>query len=353
LRSATVVLPFPVTTGGMRVLAELAQTLAHEGLAVEVFQMREAGDGAVAHLDGVRRAVRVPAPRQLTELLAARPRGLTIVGSWMDYLSALHSRSGPVVGFSGGEPTLNENEGFDERFLTFRRQAHQLPVRLLTCSRFIQDVYRDEFGRRSDYLPVALDDRAFVPARPRPSGALRQNPFRVLVMAWDGLKEKGVDFAIPALRNLQQRHLDIEIVWITPKAPVVHTDVDAELHVNPPRDKLFEVLRTCHAMVYTPLIDGLGLPPMEAMAAGVAVVATDSGGSSEFLEAGVNSIEVPTGSVPAIEEAVHRLYNDPVLRNRLIAGARLTAQRYRRENANAAVREYLASNRAAFCIDLS
>jgi glycosyltransferase involved in cell wall biosynthesis len=270
----------------------------------------------------------------------------------MDYLTALRSRTGPIVGFSGGEPTLNENDGFDEAFLEFRKRAHWLPVRLLTCSRFVQDIYRTTFKRRSEYLPVALDDDAFLPARPTPSGALRHARFRVLVMAWDGIKDKGLDYAIPALCNLQQRGMPLEIVWVTPQPPVVYRDIDCELHVNPPRDELFRVLRSCHAMVYTPLVDGLGLPPMEAMAAGVAVIATDSGGSREFLEAGVTGIEVATASVPEIEQAVERLYFDPVFRNGLISRARQFADRYRRNAVETVAQEYISRTAPVFCIDI-
>lgn len=347
-REANLVLPFPVTTGGMRVQVDLARALVDFGYEVTVVQVR--GDDArdVPGADAFRDVVSVSGHPELTDRLRASPAALTVVGCWVDYLPALRAGNSAVVGFSGGEPTLNESDGFDEDFLTYRLDAHRLPVGLMTCSRFIQDIYRDVFGRVSDYVPAAIDDRAF-DTGPRPA----DRPFRVLLMAWDGIGDKGLAFAVPALENLRRRGLDLEIVWITPHAPEVFVDLDCELHVDPPRARLFEVLRSCHALVYPPLVDGLGLPPVEAMAAGVPVVVTESGGSAEFAAPEVNCVVVEKGSVAAIEHAVERLYRDPALARELADGGRREAERYRPSRSRSQLRQVLAADRPIVCTDIA
>lgn len=68
-----------------------------------------------------------------------------------------------------------------------------------------------------------------------------------------------------------------------------------------------------------------GLVPIEAMACGVPVIATGTGGSAEFLVDGVNCLLVPTEDVEALAAAVRRLADDPELRRRIVDGGIATA----------------------------
>lgn len=71
-----------------------------------------------------------------------------------------------------------------------------------------------------------------------------------------------------------------------------------------------------------------GLVPLEAMSVGRPVVATGTGGSAEYLEAGVNALLTAPGDAAALAAAVRRLAGDGELRARLIEGGRATAARY-------------------------
>jgi len=64
---------------------------------------------------------------------------------------------------------------------------------------------------------------------------------------------------------------------------------------------------------------------VEAMAAGVPVIATDSGGKSEIVEDGVTGIIVPQGDVAALAEAMESLMRDPPRRAALGEAARARA----------------------------
>jgi glycogen synthase len=71
-----------------------------------------------------------------------------------------------------------------------------------------------------------------------------------------------------------------------------------------------------------------GLVPLEAMAAGVPVVATARGGSAEFLVGDENCIACPEGDSIAFSAAVRRLAGDPELRARIERNGVRTAQRF-------------------------
>ncbi|MHB8437651.1 MAG: glycosyltransferase [Acidimicrobiales bacterium] len=70
-----------------------------------------------------------------------------------------------------------------------------------------------------------------------------------------------------------------------------------------------------------------GIVPLEAMACGVPVVATGTGGSAEFLTDEENCLLYRAGDVDALAAAVRRLAEDDALRARVIAGGTQTVMR--------------------------
>ncbi|KAA3633426.1 MAG: glycosyltransferase family 1 protein [Proteobacteria bacterium] len=63
--------------------------------------------------------------------------------------------------------------------------------------------------------------------------------------------------------------------------------------------------------------EGLPLAVIEALRAGLPIVATDVGGTEELVQSGVNGFLVPAGETRAFAEALERLIADPDLRTRM------------------------------------
>lgn len=80
------------------------------------------------------------------------------------------------------------------------------------------------------------------------------------------------------------------------------------------------LLRGATALVFCPLYEGFGLPPLEAMTADVPVVATRAGAVPEIC--GEAALLVDVGDLDGLAEAMHRLVHDRDLAAELVAAGR-------------------------------
>jgi phosphatidylinositol alpha 1,6-mannosyltransferase len=90
--------------------------------------------------------------------------------------------------------------------------------------------------------------------------------------------------------------------------------------------RLPQLYATCDAFVFSSLTETLGLVLLEAMAAGLPVVAAPAGGVRDHLREGVNGLTYAPGHAFAMAEAMARLASDAGLARRLSKGARATAE---------------------------
>jgi glycosyltransferase involved in cell wall biosynthesis len=65
--------------------------------------------------------------------------------------------------------------------------------------------------------------------------------------------------------------------------------------------------------------EGWGLPGIEAIACGSALVTTDNGGCGDYAIDGATALVVPPRTPDAIAEAVSRLFEDDALRRHLVS----------------------------------
>jgi glycosyltransferase involved in cell wall biosynthesis len=90
-----------------------------------------------------------------------------------------------------------------------------------------------------------------------------------------------------------------------------------ELRGHLSREQVWVVLEELDLFALPSFDEGVPLSILEAMAQGLAVVATAVGGIPEVVRPGVNGLLVPAGDSEALAEAIQELAGDPERRRRM------------------------------------
>lgn len=147
--------------------------------------------------------------------------------------------------------------------------------------------------------------------------------YDVLLRSAAILRARGVPFRMaivgqgdgPLLNDLRRLHAELGLDDV-----VVFTGF---------REDIPAVMRSLDIYVSSSTVEGFSLTTVEAMAAGVPVVATRSGGPEDILRDGETGVLVPARSSEALAEALEGLARDPGRRHRLASAAkRIAAERY-------------------------
>jgi glycosyltransferase involved in cell wall biosynthesis len=196
---------------------------------------------------------------------------------------------------------------------------------------------------RSEIAHPGIDDALFVPAKPRPW------QWRLLYLG--RLDErKGVHLAVEALAELppeatlvlQGSGDERYVASLRERAAAASVSARVEFGTAP-RERIPDVYADADALLFPVQWDEpWGLVPLEAMAVGRPVIATGTGGSSEYLQHEHNCLLYePRDSAAALAAAVRRLAGDEPLRDRLRANGLSTARGYTERAYNEAIERAL------------
>jgi alpha-maltose-1-phosphate synthase len=174
-------------------------------------------------------------------------------------------------------------------------------------------------------VPLGVDLLAFTP---KPQRDLSR-PLR-FVFVGRLRAPKGVPLLLQVWRSLGNSHAELWLVG-SPNArhpPLIPPLPGLRVLGNVSRRELPRVLRQCDVLAFPSYFEGFGAVLLEAMAAGLPVIATDSTGAPDVMTSGVEGYVIPTGNAAALKDAMHRFIDCPERLAPMSVAARHAAERH-------------------------
>lgn len=199
----------------------------------------------------------------------------------------------------------------------------------------ITDFARSQLMRLSDpsiwprlaVVPMGVDVDGFTPT----TRDGRDGPLRVLFVG-RLVPEKGPRVLVEAVRLLHLRGVNVEVtvVGTGPETAALQTELSSDgladivtLAGLQGQDEILRLYRRADAFCLPSFQEGLPVVLMEAMATGLPVVTTTIAGIPELVVNESTGLLVAPGRADLVANCLQRLSNDPELRQRLGAAARV------------------------------
>lgn len=146
-------------------------------------------------------------------------------------------------------------------------------------------------------------------------------------------ESKGARYAIECIRKLLDYYGSGGIKIITfgnyePQKIPLDVKDRIEHHFKPTNKELLGLYNESSIFVLPSLVEGMPLPPLEAMACGCAVVVTDCGGTREYIVDGVNGLVCPIKDAECLFNKVLYLLNNESKRKEIVENGLKTAKKF-------------------------
>jgi glycosyltransferase involved in cell wall biosynthesis len=222
-------------------------------------------------------------------------------------------------------------QGIDERFYDWRQPFDRLAASavltsagaIIAVSEHLQEIVAAlRPGAEVHVVRNGLDRGTFGSVKAPRDETPDARPLEILIEGQRNLPLKGVDDAAAAVRAMREPARST-LVAIDPTV-VDAEEVDRLVGALDPA-AMANLYASCDVVLKLSRAEGLGLPPLEAAAAGTPSVVTPYGGHADWLRHGVNGVQVGFDDVPGTAAWLDRLATDRALLARLAAGAAATA----------------------------
>ena len=206
---------------------------------------------------------------------------------------------------------------------SFYREVFARATAFVGWSNWVKQSFVEDYGCNEDdvaVIPPGVDLDQFVP------GDRDHELARILFVGGD-FERKGGDLLLDVFRKRLRGKA--ELVLVTRSGPPSEPGVSVRTNVSPNSSELRELYATCDVFALPTRADCYSLVAMEALAAGLPIVATRVGGIPDVIRPDETGYLIDVDAGAALGDALEALVADAVRRRRMAEACRLdAAQRF-------------------------
>lgn len=188
--------------------------------------------------------------------------------------------------------------------------TYRLPLAKIAISTWLAGLMADRFASPAAVIVTPVDPALFHPV----PGA-RTADLSVLMLHHD-YAWKGVADGVEVVARVRARHPALRLVGFGVKPPRRDSPYD-EFHADLAQERLAWLYSRSAIYLCPSWDEGLGMPPMEAMACGAALCTYDNGGCRDYAIDGQTAVVAPRRDVGALAVGLARLVEDAEFRDRI------------------------------------
>lgn len=336
----TYFLPHKNLTGGMKMLLQQMKYLKERGHKI-IACMRASDESKSALPDwfelAIDEEVIVPAGESILKHI---PICDVIVAGWITQLIELEDSEIPVLYWEQGNEWLfgdiKDSKQVDS-VLMILEKCYQTKHVILSVSPYVANNIFARYGRKTSILSNGIDIEFYCVGE-------KSNNNKILLVGHPGLPFKGFDSAFRALSLAWNAGYRFQVDWVCqtkisiPEAPFYINPI-----VQPTQEELVKCYQCADLLLFTSWYEGFGMPPLEAMSCGTAVVCTQCGGINSFVKNEYNALTSEAGDIISLTANIVALLKYPQLRYGLSINGRKTAERLSYSEIISGLEDYLYS----------
>lgn len=258
---------------------------------------------------------------------------ITQLNDFVDYKDV------PVVYWEQGYESLYGDYGklmeSESDILRYYSKLYSLPIYYLAVSQQVSRILKAKYNIDSSILNNGIDLDFYKPKLDKKLGST------ILLVGNPALPFKGFNFALAVLKKVWSMGYRFQVNWACQVQPVLQDiPFPINFYVMQSQEELSELYRNADIFLHTSLYESFPMPPLEAMASGVPVVAADCGGINEYAKPGENILIFDQGDIDSAVSAIIYLLCNKEARRILSFNGRKTAEKFSYQRIVTCIEDY-------------